>query len=51
MSKKTKGKKLRLSKANKQNRRPPVWVILKTNRKVITHPKRRNWRRTKLRII
>ncbi|WP_297487815.1 50S ribosomal protein L39e [Thermococcus sp.] len=41
-------KKLRLAKANKQNRRIPVWVIVRTNRKVMTHPKRRMWRRTKL---
>ncbi len=41
-------KKLRLAKAAKQNRRIPVWVIVKTNRKVMTHPKRRLWRRTKL---
>jgi len=41
-------KKLRLAKAYKQNRRIPVWVIVKTNRKVLTHPKRRHWRRTKL---
>ncbi|NPA47908.1 MAG: 50S ribosomal protein L39e [Thermococci archaeon] len=41
-------KKLRLAKAAKQNRRVPVWVILKTDRRVMTHPKRRNWRRTKL---
>ncbi|WP_297503426.1 50S ribosomal protein L39e [Thermococcus sp.] len=41
-------KKLRLAKAVKQNRRVPVWVIVKTNRKVMTHPKRRMWRRTKL---
>ncbi len=41
-------KKLRLAKAAKQNRRVPVWVILRTDRKVMTHPKRRNWRRTKL---
>jgi len=41
-------KKLRLAKAAKQNRRVPVWVIVKTNRRVMTHPKRRYWRRTKL---
>jgi large subunit ribosomal protein L39e len=41
-------KKLRLAKAAKQNRRIPVWVIVKTNREVMTHPKRRMWRRTKL---
>ena len=50
MGKKTKGKKLRLCKANKQNRRVPAWVIIRTNRKVVTHPKRRHWRVTKLRV-
>jgi large subunit ribosomal protein L39e len=42
------GKKLRLAKAYKQNRRVPLWVILKTNRKVRTHPKMRQWRRSKV---
>jgi len=37
-------KKLRLSKATKQNRRVPLWVMLKTSRKVRTHPKMRQWR-------
>ncbi len=50
MGKKTKGEKLRLSKAMKQNRRLPVWIIARTNRNVRTHPKRRNWRRNKLKI-
>ena len=45
MSKKGKGKKLRLAKKINQNRRVPVWVIVRTNRKVTTHPKRRHWRR------
>ncbi|HDM36203.1 MAG TPA: 50S ribosomal protein L39e [Candidatus Syntrophoarchaeum butanivorans] len=45
-----KGKKLRLAKAVKQNRRVPVWVIVKTNRGVLTHPKRRNWRRSSLKV-
>ncbi|MDY6865154.1 MAG: 50S ribosomal protein L39e [Halobacteriota archaeon] len=48
VSKKTKGKKLRLAKAGKQNRRLPVWVIARTNRSVRTHPKRRHWRRNNL---
>lgn len=48
MSKKTKGRKIRLVKATKQNRRVPVWVIMKTNRDVVTHPKRRHWRRSDL---
>ncbi|HDM22876.1 MAG: 50S ribosomal protein L39e [Methanomicrobia archaeon] len=42
------GKKLRLGKALKQNRRLPVWVWVKTRLQVRTHPKRRNWRRTNL---
>ncbi|MEM2924963.1 MAG: 50S ribosomal protein L39e [Methanocellales archaeon] len=50
MSKKTKGKKLRLAKAAKQNKRVPVWVILKTKRNVTSHPKRRNWRRSNLKV-
>ncbi|KYK33082.1 MAG: 50S ribosomal protein L39e [Theionarchaea archaeon] len=42
------GKKLRLGKAAKQNRRVPVWVWVKTRLGVRTHPKRRHWRRTNL---
>ena len=41
-------KKRRLMKVTKQNRRVPVWVMLRTNRKVNTHPKRHMWRRSKL---
>jgi len=48
LSKKLKGKKIRLAKALGQNRRVPVWVIMKTMRKVMTHPKRRHWRRSSL---
>ena len=40
--------KRRLMKVTKQNRRVPVWVMLRTNRKVNTHPKRHMWRRSKL---
>lgn len=36
--------KLRLAKKNKQNRIVPLWAIMKTARKVRTHPKRRSWR-------
>ncbi len=50
MGKKTVGVKKRLAKALNQNRRAPVWVTMKTNRRVITNPKRRHWRRTTLRI-
>lgn len=42
-------KKRRLIKANRQGQPVPVWVSAKTGRKVRTSPKRRNWRRSKLR--
>ncbi|MFQ5891344.1 MAG: 50S ribosomal protein L39e [Candidatus Methanofastidiosia archaeon] len=48
MSKNVLGRKLRLAKAIKQNRRVPVWVWMRTRLGVRTHPKRRNWRRSKL---
>ena len=48
LSKKLKGKKIRLAKAFNQNRRVPAWVIVKTMRRVVTHPKRRHWRRSTL---
>ncbi|NOZ58826.1 MAG: 50S ribosomal protein L39e [Euryarchaeota archaeon] len=44
------GRKLRLAKAMKQNRPVPVWVVGKTMGKVRTHPKRRYWRRSKLKV-
>jgi len=48
LSKKLKGKKIRLAKAFNQNRMVPSWVIVKTLRKVVAHPKRRHWRRSSL---
>lgn len=42
------GKKKRLMKAVKQNRRVPAWVMMRTNRRFVRHPKRRMWRRSKL---
>ena len=42
------GKKLRLNKATNQNRRVPAWVIQRTNRRFMRHPKQRSWRRNKL---
>jgi large subunit ribosomal protein L39e len=42
------GKKLRLIKATKRNRRVPTWVMVRTNRKFSRHPKRHNWRDSKL---
>ncbi|MAM82487.1 MAG: 50S ribosomal protein L39e, partial [Euryarchaeota archaeon] len=41
-------KKKRLIKVTNQNRRVPVWVMMRTARKVTTHPKRHMWRRSKL---
>jgi large subunit ribosomal protein L39e len=43
-------KKLRLAKAGKQNRRVPLWVMLKTSRKVRFHPKMRQWKRNKVKV-
>ncbi|MFQ6128769.1 MAG: 50S ribosomal protein L39e [Thermoplasmata archaeon] len=39
------GRKLRLMKATKRNRRVPAWVIQRTSRRFLRHPKRRLWRR------
>ena len=50
MSKKTLGKKLRLGKAERQNHRLPLFVAIRTHRKVTTNSIRRNWRTDKLRI-
>ena len=44
------GKKLRLAAANKSNRAPPIWVTARTDRRVLTNPARRLWRRTKLKV-
>jgi len=44
------GKKLRLARALKQNRALPLFVLIKTNRRVKNNPKRRHWRRTKLKL-
>lgn len=40
--------KTRLNKATKQNRRVPAWVMIRTNRNFLRHPKRRSWRTTNL---
>ncbi|MBI4399499.1 50S ribosomal protein L39e [Candidatus Micrarchaeota archaeon] len=47
---KTAIKKERLGKALKQNRRLPVFIIAKTNRKLTQNVRRRNWRVRKLKI-
>lgn len=41
-------KKARLLAAEKSNRRVPAWVMQRTNRNFTRHPKRRSWRRQKL---
>jgi large subunit ribosomal protein L39e len=50
MSKVELPRKLRMSKAMKQNRPVPIWVVAKTLGRVRTHPKRRYWRRSKLKV-
>ena len=37
-------KKIRLLRATKSNRRVPAWVMQRTARKFVSHPKRRSWR-------
>ena len=46
MGKKSKGKKKRLAKLERQNSRVPAWVIMKTDRDVQRNAKRRHWRRS-----
>ena len=46
MGKKSKAKKKRLAKLERQNSRIPPWVMLKTDMEVQRNPKRRNWRRS-----
>jgi large subunit ribosomal protein L39e len=41
-------RKLRLAKATKSNSAIPVWVVVKTMRRISFRPKLRNWRRSKL---
>lgn len=43
-------KKLRLIKAGKSSGPVPIWVVAKTTRKFRSHPQRRSWRRSKLKV-
>jgi large subunit ribosomal protein L39e len=43
-------RKKRLGSEIKKNRRLPVFVIAKTNRRVSTNARRRNWRSRKLKL-
>lgn len=47
---KTPKKKARLARAMKSNRRVPIFVIAKTNRKVRYPTRNRNWRHNRLQI-
>lgn len=42
------GRKLRLLHKVKQNRRVPAWVMQRTSRRFMRHPKQRSWRRTNI---
>lgn len=46
MGKKSKAKKKRLAKLERQNQRVPAWVMMKTDREVVRNPKQRSWRRS-----
>ncbi len=43
-------KKLRLGRLVKQNQTVPTWVIMRTQRKITTHPKRHRWRQNNYKI-
>jgi large subunit ribosomal protein L39e len=49
-NKKAYGKKKRLLRRVKSNRRVPGWVMIRTQRRFTTHPKRHSWRRSKLKV-
>lgn len=50
MGKKTLRKKMKLAKAERQNKRLPVFVTIRTKRKVQSNNQKRTWRTEKLRI-
>ncbi len=41
-------KKIRLMRVTRRNRRVPAWVMMRTARRFTFHPKRHQWRRSKL---
>lgn len=43
-------KKRRLAKGKRQAKPVPTWVIAKTRGRVRTSPKKRHWRRSKLKV-
>ena len=50
MGKKSLSKKLRLAKAERQNKRLPPFVYLRSKRRFTQNASRRSWRTDKLRI-
>jgi large subunit ribosomal protein L39e len=42
---KSHARKVRLFRVVKGNRRVPAWVIQRTSRRFVRHPKRRSWKR------
>lgn len=50
MGKKSWMKKMRLAKAHRQNKRLPVFVTIRTKRRLQMNPNRRDWRTDKLRL-
>lgn len=50
MSKKSPIKKAKLARAARQNRRVPIFVMAKTNRRVTQNVSRRSWRTQKLKM-
>jgi large subunit ribosomal protein L39e len=49
-SMKSSRKKTALGAALRKNKRIPIFVIAKTNRRIRTNPHARNWRRRKLKL-
>jgi large subunit ribosomal protein L39e len=49
-SKKPLAKKLRLLRAEKSNRRVPAWIMIRTSQRFTQHPKRRSWRRSRIKM-
>ena len=49
-ARKNTSRKKRLMKRTRQNRPVPTWVVIRTNRKVRTNPKRRLWRKTDVNV-
>jgi large subunit ribosomal protein L39e len=49
-ARKNTSRKKRLLKRARQNRPVPTWVVIRTNRKVRTNPKRRLWRRSDVNV-